>query len=73
MTPSPNRKWFSFNDRPPSQSDLPITVVRSVTNPDKRIWTPYIEELTDEDKASVDPFFDHGETVSAEDWFPPPS
>lgn len=73
MNSSPKRIWISFDDRLPTQEDLPITVVYSLSDPDKRVWTSYIEELTDEDKISVNPFFDAGETVSAMDWFPIPS
>lgn len=61
-------RWRVVTDASPEVSDLPVTVVTS-RDRDRQVWTSLQEDNADL-KASVVPFFDNGETVGREDWYP---
>lgn len=67
-------QWRLVTDSSPSIEDLPVTVIRSRER-DRIVWTSLLPRSTeaqfsDEVKQSVSSFFEHGETVGAEDWWP---
>lgn len=65
------RQWTFLHDRWPRAEELPVTVVLSYSRPDYGVWTSYTPELTPEFKAEANIYFNDGEHVQAQDWFPP--
>jgi len=63
-------KWRLVTPASPDRSELPVTVVRSRSQR-HAVWMPYIEDLNDERKQALGQFFEHGEILYAEDWYPP--
>lgn len=64
--------WHPITKTNPGPGDYPVTVVLSRQDPGKGVWGELLpEEMSNELKQSVAPFFEEGETVYREDWYPP--
>lgn len=67
-------KWQLVTEDSPRNDELPATVVRSKSR-NLAYWRTYIagDQLPLLEKMEVSPYFEPGEIVCTEDWFPPPS
>ena len=67
MTPN----WQLVTDTRPDTADFPVTAVRSRTR-DRAVWAPGVLPipLSEEHKESLYHFFEAGEIVCAEEWWP---
>ena len=66
------RVWTLVTDVRPDSGDLPVTVVRSKER-NLAYFTRYIPEgeMDQEAKDSVSKYFNEGEMVTGENWYPP--
>lgn len=65
--------WQLVSDGRPDAADFPVTVVRSQER-DRAVWTPLLKvkpSESEEIRKSVAQFFEHGEYLTSEDWYPP--